>query len=70
MIDLEKKYRRRDGQPVILYRIENSGAYPVVGTWRNPVYSSWVQDSWSPDGAVYNGHVSPGDLVEIEQATV
>ena len=49
MIDLNKRYKTRDGRAVVLHSINKLGAYPVLGD----VYYAkigWVSRKWTADG--------------------
>ena len=59
-IDINKKYRTRDGREVRIYATNSSSTYPVHGA-----YASWGHESWTADGK-YNGPELENDLDLIE----
>jgi hypothetical protein len=66
MIDLDKKYRTRDGREVELYAIKpENGSYPVLGAVKNN--DQWDQRCWTLDGLFELFEESPADLIEVKQ---
>lgn len=58
MIDINKKYRTRDGRDVVIYAINGSGRYPVYGAV-DGLITNWSVDGVAPEG------MSHADLFEI-----
>ena len=65
MIDINKKYRTRDGREARVYAIDGNGPYPVHGAikWEK----GWKTENWTADGkystTVIDRHL---DLVEVK----
>ena len=65
MIDINKKYRTRDGREVRIYAMDGGGGYPVHGT----IFSKelgWMLATWSVDGCALNDINHLADLVEVK----
>tara|TARA_R110000868_G_scaffold308344_1_gene569848 strand:+ start:690 stop:1034 length:345 start_codon:yes stop_codon:yes gene_type:complete len=65
MIDINKKYRTRDGREVRIYAVNGGGGCPVHGT----IFSKelgWMLATWSVDGCALNDINHPSDLVEVK----
>jgi len=70
-VSLEKKYRTRDGDEVVLTGIKGAirgGNYPVCGKIYNRYNRTWAIEHWTSTGK-YDTNVTMGhlDLVEIEE---
>ena len=63
MIDINKKYRTRDGREVRIYALDGGGNYPVHGAFKS--HTGWVVRHWPQDGiqSVFGGS---DDLVEVK----
>lgn len=68
-IDINKRYKTRDGKDVVIYTTErNNTVYTVVGAMitddgeHNSIYS------WTEDGRLYQGEYSRFDLIEYNPA--
>jgi hypothetical protein len=61
-IDVNKKYRTRDGREVLIYAVDGAHRYPVHGAI---CYNGgWIGTNWTIEG-VFLAHVEPSlDLVE------
>jgi hypothetical protein len=61
MIDINKKYRTRDGREVRIYATDGKGVYPVHGAVK--VEGGWCFSTWKATGieGVNNVH----DLIEV-----
>jgi len=69
-IDINKNYRTRDGKDVRIYAVDGYGPYSVHGAVEKKT-GVWIIESWTSNGAVSNGAVSPilngsYDLVEVK----
>ena len=65
MIDINKKYRTRDGREVRIYALDGGGGCPVHGI----IFSKqlgWMLATWSMDGFALNDIDHPADLVEVK----
>ena len=65
MIDINKKYRTRDGREVRIYALDGGGGNPVHGT----IFSKelgWLLATWSMDGCALNDIDHFADLVEVK----
>jgi len=60
-IDINKKYRTRDGREVRIYAVNGGGHWPIHGSIKDDLHPFWVQTSWDENGK-YN--YPEGDLVE------
>ncbi len=65
MIDINKKYRTRDGREVRLYAVDvEDEDYQVHGAIRNG--SGWLIASWKANGGYVGGGTEDGyDLIEV-----
>ena len=63
MIDINKKYRTRDGREVRIYALDGDEPRPVHGAFKSP--TGWVVSCWRQDGIQldFGGHY---DLVEVK----
>jgi hypothetical protein len=65
MIDLNKKYRTRDGRPVKIYAVYEQSGYAVHGALLK-ANGTWEAAVWAEDGKfTVGGAQSYNDLVEI-----
>lgn len=65
MIEMDKKYRTRDGREVRIYAVDGFGQWPVHGAVSNKGH--WISESWTKDGwsfAANDQRVS--DLIEVK----
>ena len=60
MIELNKKYRTRDGREVRIYAVDGGGPFPVHGAYK--VGGDWYSEQWPKNGS-YGGH--DHDLFEV-----
>lgn len=66
MIDINKKYKTRDGKEVRIYATDHVGSFPICGAIRYE--NGWEEDSWEEDGRnSYYSYDSPDDLVEVSK---
>lgn len=66
MIDINKKYRTRDGREVRIYATDGVGKLPVHGAYF--IDGDWYLDQWTINGgADYDGFDSDYDLIEIDE---
>jgi len=63
MIDINKKYRTRDGREVRIYAVNGGGHWPIHGSIKDDLHPFWVQTSWDENGKY---HYPEGDLVEAK----
>ena len=63
MIDINKKYRTRDGDEVIIDGIKESGIYPVFGRIKDN--NEWLEDNWTLYGDYILGDTTCLDLIEV-----
>ena len=65
MIDINKKYRTRDGREVRIYATDGEAAdkYPVHGSIKYE--TGWELFTWQLDGMRTPGHKGGGDLIEV-----
>ena len=61
MIDINKKYRTRDGHEVRIYALDGDEPRPVHGAHKSQ--TGWVFSCWKEDGAHSTGDY---DLVEVK----
>jgi hypothetical protein len=62
-IDINKKYRTRDGREVIIHAINGpDGAFPVVASVQNS--SAWMAGKWRITGT---GAIESADLIEVRE---
>jgi hypothetical protein len=64
-IDINKKYKTRDGQDVRIYAVDGNGPYPVHGAVE-PKTDFWIPESWTPSGKTSCKVNSSNDLVEVK----
>ena len=50
MIDINKKYRTRDGREVRIYATDGIPPYEVHGSIKSTVSDGWISYAWSADG--------------------
>ena len=65
MINIDKKYRTRDGREVRIYATNGGRPCPVHGT----IFSKelgWLLAAWHMDGCALNDIGHPADLVEVK----
>ena len=67
MIDINKKYRTRDGREVRIYATDGIGHQSVHGAYRD-VNGAWAMWLWSKEGVGTVGYAEDGvlDLVEVK----
>lgn len=64
MIDMDKKYRTRDGRDVRLLCVDGPGTFPVVGI------TDGCLETWDVDGS-YNGNdLCVWDLIECHEPDI
>jgi hypothetical protein len=66
MIDIDKKYRTRDGREVRIYATDGSGRKSVHGAYFDTYVKGWISLVWTEHGKV-DGYqdLQPLDLIEI-----
>ena len=70
MIDLNKKYKTREGNEVKLYTIwpeQQKG--PIHGAVKNPKDGGWYAAVWPLDGRYFPDKEHYGDLIEVKEPT-
>ena len=65
MIDINKKYRTRDGREVRIYALDGDGTHPVHGACKHPETGGWVLQRWNEQGRI-SGPDFPSDLIEVK----
>lgn len=66
MIDINKKYKTRDGKEVRIYATDHVGSYPICGAIR--YLDGWDNEAWKEDGRNSNYvEDDPDDLVEVSK---
>jgi len=69
MIDINKKYRTRDGREVRIYATDGGAGSPVMGAvfYTTPNGQSWWESArWTEDGRYdYHGRQTNTDLIEV-----
>ena len=65
MIDINKKYRTRDGREVRIYALDGGGGCPVHGTIFNKQLG-WMLATWSMDGCALDDINHHLDLIEVK----
>ena len=69
MIDINKKYRTRDGRAVRIYATDGGAGSPVMGAvfYTTPNGQSWWESArWTEDGRYdYHGRQTNTDLIEV-----
>ena len=63
MIDINKKYRTRDGREVRIYATDGADKYPVHGSIKYE--TGWELFTWQLDGMRTPRHEGGGDLIEV-----
>jgi len=63
MIDINKKYKTRDGRDVTLYTVTHAGLSPIVGR----IDESGVVVTWRPNGRHFSDSIESSlDLIEAK----
>lgn len=65
MIDINKKYRTRDGREVRIYATDGGGYRPIHGAIKNPV--GWSNISWRKNGLYVEENKCDADLIEVKE---
>jgi len=73
MIDINKKYRTRDGREVRIYATDGAECLPVHGAikwvtgkgWK-PDIAGWRPCSWTKNGKAVDGEEFSCDLIEVK----
>ncbi len=63
MIDLNKKYKTRDGLKVELLGFSKDEVYPLMGSIE--IDGKWYNKTWTKEGKIFIGENFATDLVEI-----
>jgi len=65
MIDINKKYRTRDGREVRIYATDGYGSYSIHGAVLTE--EGWFSRQWTEQGELSNGRLVPSthDLIEV-----
>ena len=63
MIDINKKYRTRDGREVRIYALDGGGMHPVHGSIKTS--DGWRSFTWPSDGRIACDE-NCGDLIEVK----
>ena len=63
MIDINKKYRTRNGREVRIYAVDGDEPRPVHGAIKSP--TGWVVSHWPQDG-IQSSYEGSNDLVEVK----
>ena len=63
MIDINKKYRTRDGREVRIYAVDGGGVHCVHGAVKSP--TGWSVSCWQQDG-IQAAHEGYYDLIEVK----
>jgi hypothetical protein len=65
MIDINKKYRTRDGREVRIYAMDGRAMYPIHGAILQE--HGWQQSCWAVDGlhSISSSGNHSGDLIEV-----
>lgn len=63
MIDINKKYKTRAGNPVRIYATDGNSWDPVHGAVKDR--EGWKIKSWKESGAFLYGEISDNDLMEV-----
>jgi hypothetical protein len=64
-IDINKKYKTREGHNVRIYAVDGYGPYPVHGAVEQKT-GVWIIESWTSNGAVSPILSGSYDLVEVK----
>jgi hypothetical protein len=67
MIDINKKYRTRDGREVRIYATDGAMPRPVHGAVKSSYDSTWHSFQWHEDGRLVHNilAVDLSDLIEV-----
>lgn len=65
MIDINKKYRTRDGREVRIYATDGGSPCSVIGVVRSTV--GWEMFQWFSDGSSTLTDERPLDLIEVKE---
>ena len=67
MIDINKKYRTRDGREVRIYATDGAMPRPVHGAVKSTYDSTWHSFQWHEDGRLVHNilAVDLSDLIEV-----
>ena len=49
-IDINKKYRTRNGREVRIYATDAGGQWPIHGAVKYDLYDCWLEKSWDENG--------------------
>ena len=63
MIDIDKKYRTRDGREVRIYAVDGRGEFQIHGAIKTDV--GWGCSEWKLNGQSYANRSGPNDLIEV-----
>ena len=63
MIDINKKYRTRDGREVRIYATDGIFPYEVHGSIKSTVSDGWLYYAWSADGSHHRDAIL--SLIEV-----
>jgi hypothetical protein len=63
MINIDKKYRTRDGREVRIYAVDGDEPRPIHGAIKSP--TGWVVSHWPQDG-VQSDFEGSNNLVEVK----
>ena len=73
MIDINKKYRTRDGREVRIYATDGAECLPVHGAIKwvtgkgwEPDIAGWRPCSWTKNGKAVDGEEFSCDLIEVK----
>lgn len=66
MIDINKKYRTRDGREVRIYATDAGGKQPVHGAYLSKE-GAWKVTYWKEEGMWVRGQSTNLDLIEIRE---
>ena len=65
MIDINKKYRTRDGREVRIYALDGGGLNPVQGAIKDAASAWWDLSRWNEQGRISVTDF-PSDLIEVK----
>ena len=63
MIDINKKYRTRDGREVRIYATDGCGEFQIHGAIKTDI--GWSCSEWKLNGQSYVNRSGPNDLIEV-----
>ena len=63
MIDINKKYRTRDGREVRIYATDGQEDWPIHGATLQSF--GWSSDCWTKDGSTLTNMPHSHDLIEV-----